>query len=70
MSDMHDCPVTNCGTQVAYSQLMCKRHWRMVPRELQRNVYATWRSGAGAGTQAHLDAMDAAIAAAEERSAA
>lgn len=25
--------------------LMCFRHWRMVPREMQRRVWATYRPG-------------------------
>jgi hypothetical protein len=40
---------------------MCPRHWRQVPAEIQRQVYRAWRRGGGAGTQEHIEAMDAAI---------
>lgn len=62
MSDMHDCPGPGCQRQVPYTMLACGRHWRQVTPGTQREVYATWRRGEGAGTREHLEAMNAAIA--------
>jgi hypothetical protein len=59
--DSHECPVDRCTRRVPYVVLMCRRHWAKVPRQLQRNVYRTWRRGAGAGTPEHARAMSVAI---------
>jgi hypothetical protein len=40
----HKCPVPVCTTEVVNHLLMCNPHWRKVPRELQRKVYAAWGS--------------------------
>lgn len=38
----HECPADDCG--VSCDQvLMCRQHWRMVPRVMQREVNAAWR---------------------------
>jgi hypothetical protein len=59
--DRHECPIHGCTRRLPYAILMCRRHWAKVPRPLQIRLYRAWRRGAGAGTQEHLDAMDAAI---------
>jgi hypothetical protein len=59
----HQCPVGGCRTQVRADRLMCVPHWRQVPKPLRDAVWATWRSGAGAGSEAHQAACDAAVAA-------
>jgi hypothetical protein len=40
---------------------MDARHWRMVPVAIQREVYAAWRNGAGAGSAEHEAAKARAI---------
>lgn len=40
---MH-CPIDNCDKNVPTDHVMCGRHWKTVPRELQRAVYAAWGS--------------------------
>jgi hypothetical protein len=42
---------------------MCRRHWYRIPKQLRDQVWATWRSGLGACSREHLDAVRAAIAA-------
>lgn len=37
------CPVDGCPKGRRSSQLMCKRHWYMVPKELRDRVWATAR---------------------------
>ena len=59
---MHICPGPGCEAQVPYEMLACSRHWYQVPRALRNAVYVTWRRGAGAGSAAHLAAIEAAVA--------
>jgi DNA-binding XRE family transcriptional regulator len=41
----HACPVTGCAhQQLPRTLLMCKPHWQMVPRALQRQVNESWRA--------------------------
>lgn len=61
----HQCPVGICRVQVPAARLMCAPHWYQVPRPLRDAVWASWRSGAGAGTPAHTAAIKAAVAAVE-----
>lgn len=63
----HQCPARDCGQQVGPGRLMCRPHWYMVPRPLRDAMWATWRSGQGAGTEAHQLACDAAIRAVNSR---
>jgi len=41
----HTCHATDCETPVPPTMLMCRGHWRMVPKILQRRVWATYRPG-------------------------
>ena len=41
----HHCHARGCEVPVRPELLMCRRHWAMVPRELQRRVWATCRPG-------------------------
>lgn len=41
----HHCHATNCTTDVPPEMLMCRKHWRMVPRKLQGRVWSTYRDG-------------------------
>lgn len=67
---LHDCPVDGCRvTTVPSYQLMCPRHWRMVPRDQQRELYGSWNRGLGAGTERHRAAMAACINAVEAEEA-
>lgn len=38
------CPIDNCDKSVPSDKVMCGRHWKTVPRELQRAVYRTWNA--------------------------
>ena len=59
----HRCPIAGCPFEVPYSQLMCKGHWRLVPKPIQAEVYGTFRKRRGGPT--HLAAMKRAIASVE-----
>lgn len=67
----HPCAV--CTTQVLRGQLMCLKHWKLVPPEQQRAVYRTWRALSQAKSairtlerrKDYLAARDAAVAAAQ-----
>ena len=60
----HACHARGCGTPVKPELLMCLRHWRVVPRAIQRAVWAAYRPGQcddKAPSRAWLKAADAAI---------
>ena len=59
----HECPANGCARAVSGGQLMCRTHWRMVPKDAQRRVWAAWDDGFGAGSLAHTQAIIAAISA-------
>jgi hypothetical protein len=42
---VHTCHAKGCEIAVAPKFLMCLRHWKMVPAELQRAVWAHYRPG-------------------------
>lgn len=41
----HYCHAVRCFVQVPPKMLMCKRHWTMVPRKLQKKVWDHYREG-------------------------
>lgn len=41
----HHCHAKGCNVPVPPKMLMCLRHWRMVPCEIQRRVWAHYRPG-------------------------
>ena len=41
----HHCHARGCAASIPPQMLMCRRHWVMVPREVQRQVWATYRPG-------------------------
>lgn len=55
----HRCPIEGCPIEVPHNQLMCKGHWRLVPKPLMQEVYSTFRKRRGGPT--HLAAMKRAI---------
>jgi hypothetical protein len=58
------CPVPGCPASIDRSRLMCRADWNQVPRAVRNQVWATWRSGAGALSPEHRQAVQAAITAA------
>lgn len=68
----HTCHARGCSTRVPPRLLMCPTHWRQVPRELQRRVWATYVNGQEIRkdpTREYLDAAGDAIAAVVRREA-
>jgi hypothetical protein len=64
----HHCHANDCPTPTPQSLLMCAKHWRMVPREMQSRVRATFsvRSSApGADPASWADYYEAAADAVE-----
>lgn len=60
----HLCHAVGCKVNVPPKMLMCLRHWRMVPKALQAQVWATYRPGQEIDkrpTQEYLTASNAAI---------
>jgi len=62
-SGVRSCPIPECTRDIDLSRLMCRRHWYTVPKELRDRVWATWRSGQGAYSGEHQDAVRQAISA-------
>ena len=66
----HTCHARGCTTPVKPELLMCFKHWRMVPRLLQRAVWRAYRSGQcddKRPSEAWHQAADAAIRAVAEK---
>lgn len=66
----HACHALGCNAAVPPRMLMCLRHWRMVPKPLQADVWATYRPGQEIDkrpSQDYLTAQQAAIVAVAER---
>lgn len=71
--ETHECAAKGCSAQITHRLLMCFRHWRMVPANLQRALFNAYRKVPGGGGRAdltpqYLQAMEAcvkAVAAAE-----
>lgn len=43
-SNARPCPVEPCQRTVRPGHLMCSIHWRQVPKDLQLDVWRTWRA--------------------------
>lgn len=42
---VHTCHAVGCPVAVSPKMLMCARHWRMVPQDVQRAIWRTYRPG-------------------------
>ena len=40
----HHCHANNCPTPTAQIRLMCAKHWRMLPKAMQENIWAMFRA--------------------------
>jgi hypothetical protein len=45
LSPRHECHADGCSVEVPPRMLMCLRHWRMVPRDIQKRVWAEYNEG-------------------------
>ncbi|MGH2857318.1 MAG: hypothetical protein ACRDMJ_07510 [Solirubrobacteraceae bacterium] len=54
------CPVGDCPARLACEQLMCSRHWQLVPGSLKRALRRA-RTAAGPGSREHQQAIRACI---------
>lgn len=60
----HLCHARDCGAPVPPEYLMCGRHWKLVPKPLQRAVWGAYRDGQcddKRPSKAWMQAADAAI---------
>lgn len=65
---MHSCPVKDCKRSVPDHHLMCGRHWRLVPEDVNKRVYKTcneMHSGKPGARKEYVAARNEAIAAVE-----
>jgi hypothetical protein len=66
----HICHALGCKVEVPPKMLMCRAHWAMVPRALQREVWAKYVPGQEIRkdpTEEYLDVMKRAINAVAKR---
>jgi hypothetical protein len=66
----HTCHALGCDREVPPKMLMCLRHWRMVPRFLQRRIWDTYVSGQEIRkdpTDEYLEVQKEAVAAVAKR---
>lgn len=54
----HECYADACKKQIPDGMLMCRRHWDMVSKEIQRDVYRMYRTAFG--TEEYFNAINAA----------
>lgn len=70
---IHHCHARDCNTRVPPAYFMCARHWRMVPRDLQKEVWAQYEPGQEQGTaevsEAYLEVTTKAIEAVAKKEA-
>lgn len=41
----HLCHANGCATEVPPEKLLCRKHWAMVPKKLQTEVWRHYRAG-------------------------
>lgn len=66
----HVCHATRCNVKVPPKMLMCLKHWKMVPRALQREVWAAYVPGQEIRkdpTDQYLEVQRRAVEAVERR---
>lgn len=56
----HHCHARGCPVEVPPRLLMCKRHWRLVPKALKDQVWATYRPGQEVDKQPSKSYLEAA----------
>lgn len=43
MTSKHKCPIIGCAAMLPRHILMCKSHWRLVPKDVQRDLLTHWK---------------------------
>ena len=69
-SSEHCCHLPDCEEVIAPKFLMCAKHWKLVPKELQQDVYRFYRAGQEKTknpSKNYLQAARKAILAVEEK---
>jgi hypothetical protein len=51
------CPIPACVAERKPNQMMCRRHWFMVPKPVRDRIWATVRTDLGAYLEAHDEAI-------------
>jgi hypothetical protein len=64
----HECAADGCKDRLPHSMLMCRKHWRLVPSELQQAVWRAYERAPGGNgravpTEKYVRAVQAAVAA-------
>lgn len=59
----HHCHALNCTNEVAPKLLMCRRHWAMVDKKIQAQVYGSYHCGQESSKRPTKEFLQAARAA-------
>ena len=59
---MHACHALDCKVHVPPRMHMCRKHWSMVPRKLQRTLWRHYRGGQERDKQPSVEYLEAAAA--------
>lgn len=62
MSRSKPCSITGCQAHTNAGHLMCRRHWRMVPRSTQAEVWDAWQGYRQAIRQRSREAIHEGLA--------
>jgi hypothetical protein len=60
---MHECHALGCSVEVPPSLLMCKTHWKLVPRKIKLNVWKSYQKGQEVTKNPSIDYLASAIVA-------
>ena len=63
-NDLRECPIKGCSTEHPRSLLMCREHWRQVPKPLRDTLWRAYHDE-GVGSEEYDAARSACIAAVE-----
>lgn len=61
----HECAADGCKKEISIALLMCRPHWKKVPRPIQRSI---WRTVHIAGSDYYSHVTDAILAVAQAES--
>jgi len=45
MKNKHTCHAIDCSVETKPQLLMCTKHWSMVPKDIQNDIYSNYKSG-------------------------
>lgn len=69
MADLRTCRIEGCPNKHPRNLFCCRDHWRRLPADLRKAIWATYRNGQGVFEADYLQACENAEAYLEDREA-